>query len=66
MERSLEKEMIETIKFNLWVFWHDIRFHKITVINKNLDYPEAIKQVNCKKCKQSKVIIYEDGLESYY
>ena len=56
----------ENLKFNWWVFKHDIRRHKLDVIDKNLDYPKRMVQVTCLKCGRFRFLIYEDGLENYH
>ncbi len=57
---------LEVLKFNFWIFIHDIRWHKLNVIDKNLDYPKRMIQVTCMKCHSIRILIYEDGLENYY
>jgi len=57
---------ILTYKFNFWVFWHDIRRHKLKSNHKTLNYPLVEHQVTCLDCEKTKIIIYEDGLENYY
>ena len=58
---------MNTLKFNLIVFWHDIRRHKIDVKTTTLTYPNIHKVVYCNTC--GFIIaeeIYEYGLENYY
>lgn len=66
MEGSFTRKMFEALKFNLWVFWHDIRFHSMGWITKSLEYPYREHIVCCFTCLKQKKITYEDGLENYY
>jgi len=57
---------ILTYKFNFWVFWHDIRRHKLELNEKLLNYPFVSHEVICKTCNKTKTIVYENGLGNYY
>lgn len=65
-ELELQDKFIMGLKFNLWVFWHHIRFHKMEVAHKTLKYPYVVKIVTCFTCKEFKKIAYADGLENYH
>lgn len=58
--------IFEWFRFNLWVFRHSIRRHKMEVHHKTLDYPFVHHEVTCKTCNETRFTIYPDGLENYY
>jgi len=61
--RSSNQNMHRQLKFNLWVFWHDIRRHKLFAEQKNLHYPLVEHTVLCKTCNKGIIITYRNGLE---
>lgn len=63
---ELQDKLLIGIKFNLWVFWHHIRLHKMEVKHKTLKYPYVEKRVTCFTCMKFKKVIYSDGLENYH
>jgi len=62
--RSSNQNMLRQLKFNLWVFWHDIRRHNLLAEQKNLHYPLVEHTVLCKTCNNGIIITYRDNYES--
>jgi len=57
--------MFRQVRFNLWVFWHNIRKHNILGETTNLNYPMRQLKVFCHTCNCGRILKYRDGLESF-